>query len=394
MSERLIVVGAGLAGLSACAQALMEKWNVTLIDGGAGASAMMSGAADLYPWKRQESVVHREEGRLSQRLESAEMFLRSLKTFRPGTNHVITGASLIRPTRAVGRGVLGLKEFAGKLIGIADVRRSDFRAAQISSDLSSQPWATATGTRFQSVQVRNVFSEHELDYPQAHFARLLDKERRPRFAAQLVKIKEETPEIAALVVGPWLGERGADEDWILPVGETLSPPDGSFGVRFELDRAAWISRNEVEFISGEVNQVRRAGSEISVVSKSKDGMVQEFFCDAVVVATGGLIGGGRAVMKQGRLGVGTKLGSSIFDSVVSPSGEFSGWDPAQAPDEWLGFGGACRERKDEECIQLAGDARGGGTTCAPLGTVYGAIVSGMNAVSSVTGAKRGISRSS
>ncbi len=373
---RVAVVGAGFAGLSAAFGLLGKGWSPTLLSVGAGASSMSSGAADLRPWTEEvRGVVS----------SGARQFATALGLYgEPG--RVVTAEGIVRATDGVGARVLAVDALAGKRIGIARLPRADFRPEEVARRLASTAWAKRTKTDFEVVETPGVASVHELDYPLSAFSRLFDDAE--RIEALRSAARASSGRIQGLLTGPFLGS--ARESLDVPgvmIGETLSPPDGAFGSRFEGARSEWTRRVGIEIRPTSVRRlmVEEQGVRLTLESQAEDRSSRgarapetTLWVDAVVIASGGLIGHG--VDHLARDQAPSTLGAMLDPSPVALLGAHEGWDASLDGGAWIlpphyrrGVSAASAR------IILAGDVRGEASRRAPPGTVFGAIQSGLDA---------------
>lgn len=375
MSEarRVVVVGSGFAGCSAAFRLKEERWNPVVVSAGVGASSMTSGAADLRPWTEESRGVVSP---------MARAFVRTLGLFDE-SGFVATSEGFIRPTDGVGARVLSLGALQGKVVGVANLPRVDFRPEEMVRKLSATSWARQTRTCFEVVEVPGVVSVRELSYPLAAFHRLFDEEWRLetlRRSAQAL-----SPKIQGLLTGPFLGSGVSSLD--VPgvvIGETLSPPEGSFGGRVEAARNAWIERAGIEMREELVSRLNEEDGcvRVSIASAEKpsgDKARATLWADAVVLASGGLIGHG--VDSIARAGTPAALGAALDPAPPALLGASEGWDATEDGGLWVHpphyRKSAAREASSR--IVLAGDVRGDAGSGSPGGTVFGAISSGLEA---------------
>src|SRR5690606_4554414 len=97
---------------------------------------------------------------------------------QPRATMVATMAGMVRPTRAVGTGVLDLGAHAGREIAVVDVGRDDWNAKALSRSLNSSSWAEQTKTRFSVLDQVDAFTREEIARPLAAFGRLLETPQR------------------------------------------------------------------------------------------------------------------------------------------------------------------------------------------------------------------------
>ena len=94
----IVVIGAGVAGLAAAWVAAKQGAQVTLLDGGAGASQLSGGAVDDVPWEELERAEQASGHSLpvSPLSEDAAAFAAALDLWRliePGAEPVPSGTS-------------------------------------------------------------------------------------------------------------------------------------------------------------------------------------------------------------------------------------------------------------------------------------------------------------
>jgi glycerol-3-phosphate dehydrogenase subunit B len=290
-----LVVGGGFAGLAA-AWALSRRGRpVRVAWEGAGASSLYSGALDRTEWGALPDA--RPLG------PDAEAFLAVLGCFAPsGTSggRVATSAGLLRPARCRDRALLDLEPWRGRRVDVVDLGRPGWDAAALARAWSETAWARQTHTEFQAVAVAAPQPEAVRLLPSGELAaRADDPEWLARLGQALGRAGDgERP----LLIGPWLGLEPASVERLRaqlrrPIGETLSEPGGAAGARFEAARDAWLASAglAVDFVS--VRSVRWNGSSYDVLVTRDDGELHSLVdaggpIEAVVLAIGGLVGGG------------------------------------------------------------------------------------------------------
>ena len=110
-----------------------------------------------------------------------------------------------------------------------------------------------------------------------------------RLARAAERIKSALEGAGAVLLPPWLGAAAPRARELsalvsVPCGEVLVPIDGPAGVRFERARDRWLQNTHIDTRTGRAARV----SASEVVLDSGDALA----CDAVVLATGGVLAGG------------------------------------------------------------------------------------------------------
>lgn len=367
--RRVVVIGAGAAGLAAATRLRERGANPVLISAGVGASGLSSGAGDLSPW----TDPHPETPS-----DAVVAFVRALGLFDRG-GVVATAEGFVRPATLVGARVLNLAEFRGKKIGIADFPRADFRPQALARQLNVSPWAVSTETRFEVATLPGVVEEQELKFPLAAFGRLFDDDER------LFKLKEAvstlSSDVEALLVGPFLGSgRTNIESRGVFIGETLGPPDGSFGRRFERARVEFCLGLGLQVRTEWVEQLALEDEQVRLTIRDAQGGARgTLWADRVIVATGGIIGHGVGVTEP--QGEPIDLRALLDPGVPLLRGAKEGWDATEDGGKWVTPPHARKAPKTprDPRVIFAGDVRATASRAAVGGTFLGAVQSGIDA---------------
>lgn len=275
---KVLVVGAGFAGLAAAFAARRAGASVSVVSSGAGSSALYAGAIDgrLPAEAAQPASALGELGqalglRFDQRTQLA------------------TREGVIRPSAGADAALLDLAPLAGKRIAVVDVMRDDWDAPLLARSFAASDWARETGTSFERTPLDLLEQSHQRRTSPYDFAASFERAERPAWLAEVLKA-HAGPD--AWLFGPWLGVRRSLARELsasagVPVGEVTSPPGGVAGARFEARRDALLSACGVEVVTQTALHVVAAGSGVSL--RLADGA--ELLADALVMASGGFVSG-------------------------------------------------------------------------------------------------------
>ncbi len=272
------VVGAGVAGTAAALVARRTGASTGVFDAGVGASSLSTGAIDLEPW---------DEARAPEPLSrDAAFVLDALAAYvlPAAPAALLTTAGVTRAARGYDAALLDVAPFVDRRVGVIRCARPGWDA-----DALAHAWA------FAAVDAAVLRFGEEEAIPDADFAARHDDPARLDWLAD--RLREATASGAwdALVLPPSLGVERARADALskrvgVPCGEALGLPGGPAGLRFERARDRALARMGVSRIAARVARVQPAGSKWRITTD--DGLETE--AQAVVLATGGLIGGGIA----------------------------------------------------------------------------------------------------
>ena len=260
----VIVVGAGVAGTAAALAAARAGARVTVIDAGPGASALWTGGID------GEAAVT-DEGRS----------IAAVLDVILGDCALVTTTGLRRAAR--GRDA-ALLHTAASPVGVVRCDRPGWDADLV---------ARAAGEPFIALEATVLRHTDERVLPDADFAARHDDEARLGWLAE--RLREglaASGRVQSLLLPPSLGIERARAIALsklvgMPCGEAAAMPGGPAGLRFERARDRALGSASVTVVRGQALAVERAGARwrVKVDGPDMDG-------DALVVAAGGLVGGG------------------------------------------------------------------------------------------------------
>lgn len=283
-ARRVVVVGGGAAGVAAAFAASRAGARVTLVSAGAGATSFGGGAVDDVPWDRAPASASELRADLA-------AFVAELGAWHVGERRalVATGAGVLRSARGRDLGVLDLAPLEGASVGLPRVDHAGFDADALARGLGDEPRARGLGLRFEAVDADVLRFAHERLASDVDLAAAHDDDARLAWLAE--RLAPVAKGRRALLVGPWLGlarARAAELSAMLgvAVGELAAVVDAPFGARFDAAAARLLDASSVDRRGARVASVEARTGEVRLASGEVLG------CDAVVLATGGLIGGG------------------------------------------------------------------------------------------------------
>jgi glycerol-3-phosphate dehydrogenase subunit B len=289
----VIVVGAGVAATAAALASARGHARVVLVDGGTGASSLATGAIDALPWNA--TAATRDSGAPGNGAPSSNgspdrqgrAILEALGGYAlpDQAASLLTTAGVVRRADGHDAALLNVAPLAGRL-GVVRCERPGWDAAAL---------AAAWGDAFLVVDATVLRYVDERVLPDADFAARSDDDSRLGWLSERLRealARAGTP-LAALVLPPSLGVERARAAELsarvgVPCGEPIAAPGGPAGLRFERARDRALAAAGVERVHARASEVTREGEGWSVGLDGGDTLR----AGAVVLATGGLIGGG------------------------------------------------------------------------------------------------------
>jgi hypothetical protein len=276
----VIVVGAGVAGTSAAISAATAA-RTTVIDGGTGASTLSTGAVDVTAWTESDAPARPLSPAARQVLQTLGGF-----TLPEGGARLLTSAGIVRPAHGHDAALLDLGPLAAGRVGVVRCGRAGWDAVGL---------ARAWGDRFEALDATVLRMSDERALPDADFAARHDDDDRLGWLAERLRdaLARTGGVFSALVLPPSLGVERARAEALskhvgIPCGEAIGLPGGPSGLRFERARDRALAAAGVNRLRDRTTAVERTEGSWRVHTES--GHVYEG--DSVVLATGGLLGGG------------------------------------------------------------------------------------------------------
>ena len=279
---KLLVVGAGAAGVAAAFQARLSGADVRLLHDRPGATELYTGVVDVGLWTQANAEASGP---------ALERFIGALDLWEVSRGALVaTNSGVVRPCAGADRAILNLAPFAGRCVGVPKVERDEWDAALLVRALSDSAWTRTTGTRFEVIDVPLLQHGYERRIAAHDFAALHDVAERRHFFCQRLG-NAGSPD--AWLSGPWLGTlpetaRHIATQLATPIGETTSLPGGAAGARYAVARDRLLRASDVEVRRARVVGVERQGQRWLV----NLGDAETLHADGVVLALGGLISGG------------------------------------------------------------------------------------------------------
>jgi glycerol-3-phosphate dehydrogenase subunit B len=322
---KVLVLGAGFAGVAAAFAARRAGASVSLVHATAGASALYAGSVDgpALPEQGPHAAQLRElAGALGLRLNARTL--------------VATREGVVRGSAGADAALLDLAPLAGKRIALVDVPRDDWDAPLLVGSFAESAWARSTGTRFELVALDLLEKSSHRRVSPCDFASSFERAERPAWLSEVLK-NHAGPD--AWLFGPWLGlkrelSRELSASVGVPVGEVTSPPQVL----------------QVEVVAKRATGVRQTGAGVALLLEGGG----ELTADVLVLAAGGFVSG--AVRLSGALSgaepAGFELGLSGLPPVQARG------EPVRPVSSLFGVDLAARGRQLLEHVGLAASARG------------------------------------
>jgi glycerol-3-phosphate dehydrogenase subunit B len=306
---RIAVIGAGIAGTAAAWAARRAGADVTAIHDRAGASSLYAGALDVVPWG---------SGAADGQLDSEVLaFATALEPWSVGTRgvRVATYEGVLREARGRDSALLDVAPLAGRSVAVVAAPIDGWDARYVARSLSTSAWAVRTRTRFEAVALNGTGVVDAASGRASAYDIAALHDDPPRLAALGERLRAVRGVADAFLLGPWLGTTPGVAETLSaavgkPCGETTSPPGGPAGARFDAARDALLAATGVQVRRDRIDAIEPRASRFLVVSKVGALTANDAGFDAVVLATGGLVGGG-IVLDQGSEGQGAVFRSAV-----------------------------------------------------------------------------------
>ncbi len=280
---------------------------VTVVSAGAGASALGSGAIDDVPWEdvRRAARVAGVDPRARAAGPGVAAFVEALGLWRLPSEgeplpQLATTAGRVRPARGHDRALLDLGRVPeGGVVAVPRADRAGWDADALAAAWNEDGFVRRRGLRFVALDVDLLRFAEEHRVADADLAARHDDPARLAWAAARLKETFSRAGVSpkAVIVGAWLGlmePRAAELGSLLGMiaGEALSGVGGAAGIRFMHARDRLFAALGVERVAGRVTRVAARDEKTGRASVHVGGVEDAFPADRIVLAGGGLAGGG------------------------------------------------------------------------------------------------------
>ena len=286
----VIVVGAGVAGTAAAIAARKANATVRVIAGPAGATTLAGGALDFADWTKSP-----EKKTLPPIADQAFSTL-DFGSLPDAGVVVATTAGILRPATGADRALLDLDRTGRGAILVPRCEHPSWDAPSLARAWAASEIAATRSLSFVALDVPLTrFREERLLGDVDIAVRHDDPARLDWLAERLRDVLARNPGFVGVLLPAWLGVDRPRADELsgkvgVRCGEAMTGLASSSGARFERARDRALASLEIDIVNGWAKSARADGSTWSVTLE--DGT--SFDADAVVIATGGLVGGGLA----------------------------------------------------------------------------------------------------
>lgn len=299
--RRVLVIGAGFAGVAAAVAARAEGAEVRVLGTAVGASSSWPGACDDEPWDERERAAGLVGAALLMPAIDAEerALLEALGLRVPEAGAplplVAATSGRLRSTLAHDRALLDLGRCEGRVVLVPRASRAAWDADALVLALTEEAARRGLDVELAVCELPVLRYDDERRAYDADIAARHDEAARRDWLVERLGpgIERVGRGQAALLLGPWLGlerERASELEarFGVPVGEALAATASTVGIRFEGARAVLLAREGIELIEGRATRVLASSRRLRAELAGADALE----ADAVVLATGGLAGGG------------------------------------------------------------------------------------------------------
>ena len=312
----VVVIGAGLAGLSAAIKAADAGLSVTLITKGVGGIQLGTGTVDILGYRPEpvEAPLEALEGHVASRpthpyshvtpdfVGASVAWLRDLV----GSDVLVgdetrnvripTGVGALRPTCLIPPSMeAGIPQAGARYAIVGLTRFKDFYPGLVAENLTRQTGPDGTPIKARALSVDYVVRDGEVDSTGTNHARSLDhEENRARLAAQICPLLEDG-EIVGLPAVLGLDDPNAWRDLAdklgHPVFEIPVQPPSVPGMRLNASLTRLASAKARVVLGSPLKALHTADGRVQAVEYASAGRATRVETRAVILAAGGFDSG-------------------------------------------------------------------------------------------------------
>ncbi|MEO7113397.1 MAG: FAD-binding protein [Polyangiaceae bacterium] len=286
----VVVIGSGISGTAAALAAASSGASVCVLAGAAGATVLSGGALDFEDWAT--SAPHRK---LSDDTERA--FLQLDFGSLPDEGVIVaTTAGIVRPAAGADHALLDLDRVGRGAILVPRGDHPAWDAPALARCWGASALATARSVTFVALDAQLNRFKDERFLPDAEVAARHDDDARLDWLAErLREVLSRNPGFVGVLLPPWLGVKSSRAETLskrvgIRCGEAIAGLAGPSGSRFTAARDRAFSKASIGIVSGWATSTRATKTGWRVDLEG-DAWLD---ADAVVLASGGLVGGGLA----------------------------------------------------------------------------------------------------
>ncbi|MEO8796647.1 MAG: FAD-binding protein, partial [Polyangiaceae bacterium] len=286
--KRVVVVGSGVAGTAAALAAARGGTRVHVVAGAPGASSLAGGALDWDDWQTKPP---RRSLAVDAELAFSALDFGSL----PDAGVLVaTTAGIVRPAAGADHALLDLDRTGRGAILVPRCDHPTWDAPALARAWGDGALASARALSFVALDVPLArYRDERLVGDVEIAARHDDDARLDWLAERLREVLARNPGFVGVVLPPWLGVRRSRAEALsqkvgIRCGEALVGLASASGARFEHARDLALRGAQVEVVAGWAKSILSASGMWRVVLEEGEPLE----ADAVVIAAGGLVGGG------------------------------------------------------------------------------------------------------
>ena len=286
----VVVIGSGISGAAAALAAANAGASIRVLTGAAGASVLSGGALDFAEWSSDTP-----RGKLNEVAEKAFSAL-DFGSLPDEGILAATTAGIVRPAAGADHALLDLDRVGRGAVLVPRGDHPNWDAPVLARCWGASAVAAARAVSFVALDAQlNRFKDERVLADAEIAARHDDEARLDWLAERIREILSRNPGFVGVILPPWLGTKKSLADILskkvgIRCGEALTGLAGPSGARFVSARDRAFAKASIDVISGWATSARASKSGWRV--DLEDGTSLD--ADAVILATGGLVGGGLA----------------------------------------------------------------------------------------------------